>query len=677
MVLGKWRKRKRRNLSYAYSAWDGTQTGFDISAEDLLAELGDDLLYDGDINSALRRMMQSGFDIDGERIQGLQETLDKIRQERQDRLENYDLGGVYEEVASELRSVVDEERGSLDQLLEEARKSGDDRREDITQETVTNRNLQLDMLPPDLAGQVRELQKYDFTSAEARQQFEDLMDKLREQLMQQYVDQMSDEVQNMQSEDMQRLKDMVSSLNEMLEQRANGQEPDFDKFMDEFGDFFPENPSTLDELLEIMAQRMAAAQSMMNSMTPEQQQQLQELSDQLLEDMDLQWQMNQLAQNLQEAFPNSGWEQSYEFSGNDPMAMAEAQQIFEELGDLDALERMLSSVTNPSSLAEVDIERVRELLDDQSAMSLEKIAEAAQQLEDAGYIDAKEGRYELTPKAIRKIGQQALADLFRKLNTDRMGKHHLERQGIGHERDYSTKPHEFGDPFNLDIQRTVSNAIRRTGGGTPVDLLPEDFEIERTESLVRSSTVLMLDLSNSMMWTGRLLPAKKVAMALHSLITMQYPRDYIGIVGFNIVAREIEPQQLPEVSTGYMQGTNMQHAFLLSRQLLAKQTGTKQIIMVTDGEPTAHIDRSGNPYFDYPPTRETVEKTLKEVMACTRDGIRINTFMLDPEPALSRFIECITEMNGGRAFFTNRDNLGDYLLVDFVEHRRRLVTARR
>ena len=677
MVLGKWRKRKRRNLSYAYSAWDGTQTGFDISAEDLLAELGDDLLYDGDINSALRRMMQSGFDIDGERIQGLQETLDKIRQERQDRLENYDLGGVYEEVASELRSVLDEERGSLDQLLEEARKSGDDRREDITQETVTNRNLQLDMLPPDLAGQVRELQKYDFTSAEARQQFEDLMDKLREQLMQQYVDQMSDEVQNMQSEDMQRLKDMVSSLNEMLEQRANGQEPDFDKFMDEFGDFFPENPSTLDELLEIMAQRMAAAQSMMNSMTPEQQQQLQELSDQLLEDMDLQWQMNQLAQNLQEAFPNSGWEQSYEFSGNDPMAMAEAQQIFEELGDLDALERMLSSVTNPSSLAEVDIERVRELLDDQSAMSLEKIAEAAQQLEDAGYIDAKEGRYELTPKAIRKIGQQALADLFRKLNTDRMGKHHLERQGIGHERDYSTKPHEFGDPFNLDIQRTVSNAIRRTGGGTPVDLLPEDFEIERTESLVRSSTVLMLDLSNSMMWTGRLLPAKKVAMALHSLITMQYPRDYIGIVGFNIVAREIEPQQLPEVSTGYMQGTNMQHAFLLSRQLLAKQTGTKQIIMVTDGEPTAHIDRSGNPYFDYPPTRETVEKTLKEVMACTRDGIRINTFMLDPEPALSRFIERITEMNGGRAFFTNRDNLGDYLLVDFVEHRRRLVTARR
>ncbi len=675
MVLGKWRNRKQGK--YAYSAWDGTQTGFDITADDLLTELGDDLLYDGDVNSALRRMMQSGFDIDGERIQGLRETLDRIRQERQERLENYDLGGVYEEVADELRSVIGKERESLNQLLEEARISGDQRREQITEETVVNRNLQLDMIPSDLAGQVRELQEYEFTSSEARQQFEDLMDKLREQLMQSHLDQLSDGIQNMEPQDMQRLKDMMASLNAMLEQQKSGKEPNFGQFMEEFGDFFPENPSTLDELLEIMAQRMAAAQAMMNSMTPQQQQQLQELSNQLLEDMDLQWQMDQLAENLQEAFPDTGWEQSYEFSGKDPMNMAQAQQIFEELGDLDALERMLSSTTNPASLAEVDIERVRELLDDQSANSLERIAEAARQLEEAGYIDARDGRYELTAKAIRKIGQQALADLFRKLSADRLGKHTLERQGSGHERDFSTKPYEFGDPFNLDIQTTIRNAIRRTGGGIPVDLLPEDFEIERTETLVRSSTVLMLDLSNSMAWTGRLLPAKKVAMALHSLITMQYPRDYIGLVGFNIVAREIEPHHLPEVSTGFMQGTNMQHALLLSRQMLAKQTGTKQIIMVTDGEPTAHIDRAGNPYFDYPPTQETIEKTLMEVMACTRDNIRINTFMLDPEPALSRFIERITEMNGGRAFFTNRDNLGDYLLVDFVEHRRRLISSRR
>ena len=529
MVIGKWRRRKRNKNYYAYSAWDGTQTGFELSADDIMSEIADDLMFDGDINSALRRLMQSGFDMDGERIQGLRDMLNELREQRQERLENYDLGGVYDEVSEGLNNVVDTERQSLDDLLQEATESGDERRAKITEETVTQRNLELDMMPEDLAGKVRELQNYEFTSSEARQQFDDLMDKLKEQLMQRYLDQMSDDMQNMGSEDMGRLKDMMSSLNEMLEQRAQGEEPDFDSFMEEFGDFFPENPETLDELLEVMAQRMAAAQAMMNSMTPEQQQQLQQLNDQLLEDMDLQWQMDRLSQNLQEAFPDLGWEQSYEFSGDEQVSLDNAQNIFEELADIDSLERMLSSVNNPSQLAEVDIERARELLGDDVANSLDQLSEIAQELEKAGYVESKDGRFELTPRAMRKIGQQALADLFKKLSKDHLGSHDLQHEGIGHERDFSTKQYEFGDPFNLDIQRTVRNAIKRTGGGTPIELSPDDFEIERTESLVRSSTVLMLDLSNSMAWTGRLLPAKKVALALQSLITMQYPRDYLAL----------------------------------------------------------------------------------------------------------------------------------------------------
>ena len=564
MVIGKWRRRKKSKNYYAYSAWDGTQTGFDLSADDIMSEIADDLMFDGDINSALRRLMQSGFDMDGERIQGLRDMLNELREQRQERLENYDLGGVYDEVSESLNNVVDTERQSLDDLLQEATESGDERRSKITEETVTQRNLELDMMPEDLAGKVRDLQNYEFTSSEARQQFDDLMDKLKEQLMQRYLDQLSDDMQNMGSEDMGRLKDMMSSLNEMLEQRAQGEEPDFDSFMEEFGDFFPENPSTLDELLEVMAQRMAAAQAMMNSMTPEQQQQLQQLNDQLLEDMDLQWQMDQLSQNLQEAFPDLGWEQSYEFSGEEQISLENAQNIFEDLADIDSLERMLSSVNNPSQLAEVDIERARELLGDDVANSLDQLSEIAQELEKAGYVESKDGRFELTPRAMRKIGQQALSDLFKKLSKDHLGSHDLQHEGIGHERDFSTKPYEFGDPFNLDIQRTVRNAIKRTGGGTPIQLSPDDFEIERTESLVRSSTVLMLDLSNSMAWTGRLLPAKKVALALQSLITMQYPRDYLGIVGFHLLAREIDIHELPEVTTGYMQGTNMQHALMLA-----------------------------------------------------------------------------------------------------------------
>ncbi|MEM7285873.1 MAG: hypothetical protein AAF480_05940 [Actinomycetota bacterium] len=676
MVLGKWRRRRQRGQRYAYSAWDGTQSGFELSAHDIMAELNDDLLYHGDINAALRRMMQSGFDVDGERVQGLREMLEQLREQRQERLDDFDLGGVYDEVAQELEDVVQTERDSLDELASDARESGDQRRQEITDEVVTDRNLQLDLMPPDLAGKVQSLQNYEFTSTEAREKFEELMDKLREQLMQQYLDQMTEGVQNMSPEDMQRIKDMMAELNQMLEQRERGEEPDFDGFMERFGDFFPENPQSLDELLEIMAQRMAAAQAMMNSMTPEQRQQLQALSDQLMEDMDLQWQAQQLAQNLQGQFPDLGWGQSYQFEGQNPMGMGEAQSVFEDLADLDQLEQMLQNTSNPGALAEVDIERARELMGDQAANSLERMAEVARMLEEAGLIENREGRYELTPRAIRKIGQQALQDLFKKLDQDRAGRHELERTGLGHEREFSTKPYEFGDSFNLHIERTVRNAIKRTGGGTPVRLSPEDFEVERTEHLVRSSTVLMLDLSLSMPMRDNFLPAKKVAMALHSLMSMQFPRDYLGIVGFSEVARAIEPHELPEVSWDFVYGTNMHHAFMLSRQMLARQTGTKQIIMITDGEPTAHIDSRGNPFFSYPPTRETVDKTLAEVAACTREQIRINTFMLDASSALTHFIERLTEMNGGRAFFTTPETLGDYVLVDFVEHRRKLLSSR-
>ena len=678
MIFKRFRRnRERQPNRYAYSQWDGTQTGFDLSASDLFGEMADDLMYNGDVNQALRQMMQNGFEVDGNRIEGIREMLEKLREQRQERLENFDLGGVYDEIKDGLQEVLDTERGNLDQLQEQAKQRGDQRQSDITEAAMQDRQFQLDMLPNDLAGQVKGLQEYDFTSAEAKEKFDQLMDQLREQLMQSQLDQIAEGMQNMSPEDMQGMKDMLADLNQMLEQRAAGEEPDFDAFMEKHGDFFPENPQTLDELLEAMAQRMAAAQQMLNSMTPEQRAQLQALSDQLMEDMDLRWQMDQLGQNLQDAFPDMGWEQGRDFSGDQPMNMGQATDMMQDLADMDQLEQMLRGTPSPGALAEIDTDRVRDLLGNDSAEALERMAEMAKMLEDAGLIENKEGRYELTPRAIRQIGQHALSDLFKKLSKDRLGKHGLEQSGIGHEREYSTKPYEFGDPFNLHIERTIRNAITRTGGGTPVRLTPEDFEVERTETMVRSSTVLMLDLSLSMPMRENFLPAKKVAMALQALITMQYPRDYLGVVTFSEVAREIAPGGLPEVSWDYVYGTNMQHGFMLARRMLAKQTGTKQIIMITDGEPTAHIDDYGHPHFSYPPIRETIDRTMAEVMACTRDGIRINTFMLDATSYLTNFIEQITKMNGGRAFFTTKENLGDYVLVDFVEHKKSLLSGRK
>ncbi len=292
-------------------------------------------------------------------------------------------------------------------------------------------------------------------------------------------------------------------------------------------------------------------------------------------------------------------------------------------------------------------------------------------------MENKEGRLELTPRGIRQIGRNSLDELFTKMAMDTAGQHEISRIGIGHERDHSTKPYEFGDPFNLDIGRTVRNAVQRGGSGSPVRLTPEDFEVERTEHMVRSSTVLMIDLSLSMPMRDNFLPAKKVTMALHSLITSKFPRDYMGIVGFSESARELKPEQLPEVSWDFVYGTNMQHGLQIARRLLSRQTGTKQIIMITDGEPTAHITQSGDVYFNYPPVQATVDATLKEVMLCTRDNIRINTFVLDATPDLRHFIEKLTELNRGRAFFTTPETLGDYVLVDFIEHKRQLLRGRR
>src|SRR6188768_1885698 len=485
--------RPARRPGFTYSRWDGTQQGFEFDADAAFDELTDELLYHGDVNAALRRMMQEGLrDRNGEELKGLRELLEQLRQERQDRLDRHDLGGVYDEIKAELDDIVDEERHAIDNARRDAQNSGDERRAQNAQAAADDRHMRLDLLPDDLAGKVRELDAYNFESAEAKQRFDQLMDKLREQLMQQMVDQMSGAMQNMTPEDMARMKDMMAALNEMLEKHQRGDDPGFEEFMEKFGDFFPENPQNVDELLEQMAKRMAAMQAMMNSMTPEQRAQLQQLSDQLLEDMDLQWQMQQLSGNLQQMFPQMNWNQSYDFEGQDPMGFGQAMQAMQDLGDLDQLENLLRNASNPGALAAADMDRVRDLMGDDAAKSLERLAELTRMLTEAGLIEQKEGRLELTPKGLRKIGSNALRDLFGKLAKDHIGQHAVDRNGQGHERTYETKPYEYGDPFNLDLQRTIRNALSRRGGGTPVHLVPDDFEIERTEHVTKSATVLLL-----------------------------------------------------------------------------------------------------------------------------------------------------------------------------------------
>ncbi len=331
-----------------YSRWDGTQVGFDLDADALLEEMTDDLLYHGDLNAALRRMMQQGFqDRQGRDVQGMREMLEKLREQRREQLDRYDLGGVYEDIANRLDEIVDEERSGIERRLDEAQQSGDKRREELLEELARQRREQLEQLPPDLAGRVSDLQEYDWMDDSARQHFEELMEELKKQLLDSMFKQLNEGMSQMSPEQLARMKDMMAELNHMLEQREAGEEPDFEGFMERFGDFFPENPQTLDELLEQMARQMAQMQQLMNSMSPEQRAQLQEMANALLDDMDLRWQVEQLGQNLRNAFPQAGWGQSMRFRGDEPLPLDGMSGLLDQLGDIDALENLLRNATSP------------------------------------------------------------------------------------------------------------------------------------------------------------------------------------------------------------------------------------------------------------------------------------------------------------------------------------------
>ena len=662
---------------FRYSAWDGTQVVADLDADDVLGELADDVLYNGDLNAALRRLLRDGFDAAGERVEGLRELMERLRQRRRDILDRYDPSGVLADLEERLDDVVRTETEGIERALSGAESGGVDEDTPPGRDAAGLRDSLEDMhMLPDGAGErIRSLRAHDFVDPEAERKFDELVDELRAQAMQQFGSGLTEGLRDMSPEQLQRTKDMMAELNQMLRDRAEGREPDFEGFMGRYGDFFPENPHDLDELLTNIAERMAQMQALLASMTDDQRAELESVLDALMEDMDLRWQADELRRRLSEGFPTLPWDQGYDFRGGDPLDMAGGMAAMDALGRMSELERFLADATNPALLAEVDPDEVRDLVGDDAARSLRQLQQLVRRLEDAGLVRNEDGRLELTPAGLRRIGRKTLRELFGDMERDRFGEHTQRDRGVLGEPTYQSRPYEFGDPFLLDVGRTIRNALVRGGVGTPVRIVPDDFDITETERLTRTSTVLLLDLSLSMPMRDNFLAAKKVAVALHTLISSQFPRDYLGIVGFSEVAREIAPGELPKASYDFVYGTNMQHAFLLARRMLERHPSpTRQVVMITDGEPTAHIE-GGMPYFSYPPAPRTIEETLKEVVRLTRAGVRINTFMLDESPALRRFVERMTEMNRGRAFFTTPDTLGEYVLVDFLEHKRRMRRA--
>lgn len=535
----------------------------------------------------------------------------------------------------------------------------------------------LDDLPPDAAGQMKELQNYEFLNPDAQRRFQELTEQLRQAMTNQFFQNVQEMVEQMSEGDLQRMKDMVRDLNDMLAQRMRGQDPDFDSFMEQYGDMFGDNPpQSLDDLIEQMQAQMQAMQSLMQSLPSDQREQLQSLLADRLGDPELESELSELAQNLDFLNPGGEDPSSYPFRGDEEIDLQAAMNLMNEMHNIDDLESDLERAQYTGELDHVDLDQLRELLGDDAVDQFDDLKRLLEVLEEAGYVRREGEEWQLTPRGTRMIGQSALQEIYRQLKKQDIGNHPVPEQGRHGERLDESKPYEFGDPFYLDMRRTIMNALEREGRGAPVALAPDDFEVYRSELVTSTATVLMVDLSWSMALRGSFQAAKKVALALQNLIRSQYPKDSLYVIGFSAYARELKPQELPYVRWDEsVLGTNMHHALLLAERLLAKhRAGAKQILLISDGEPTAHLER-GRSQFAYPPSPITIRETLKAVKRVTQQDIRINTFMLDRNYYLKEFVNQLAKINGGRVFYTTPDRLGEYLLVDYVQHKRKKISG--
>ena len=410
----------------------------------------------------------------------------------------------------------------------------------------------------------------------------------------------------------------------------------------------------------------------MQSLSPEMRQQMEDLLASTLNDPELQEQMAELAAQLELLSPRPGLGSRYAFYGSESLPLQEALSLMERLQGIENLESALREGYQGRQLTPEQSQQLQQLLGPDARQAADQMSELAAQLEKKGYVQRGKRGMELTPRGMRRIGQKALRDLYTRLKRDRFGDHPISVRGLGSERSDETKIYEFGDAFNLHVEQTLMNALRREGPQQPIRLKTDDFEVFRSEFSAQSATVLMIDMSRSMPLRGYFYAAKKVALALDALIRSQFPRDYLQVIAFSDYARPVKSHQLAELTYNEsIYGTNIQHGLMLARQFLSRhKTGNKQVIIVTDGEPTAHMEGQHAVFF-YPPLPETFQKTLLEVQRCTREHIVINTFMLDNDYHLVSFVKQMTRMNGGRAFFASADRLGDYVLLDYVDRKRK------
>ena len=627
-----------------------------------LDELGDAVLDGASTSDALRDLLRQG----APGLRGLEDMLRRVREQRRAMRNKGRLDGTLEEARALLDKAVGQERAAL------FPDPSDDAR---------LRETELDTLPSDPARAIRALSEYDWRSDEARATFEELKDLLRQEVLDTQFRGMKQAMQSMQSGSpesqaaMQAVKDMMADLNEMLAADARGEhtQEDFDQFMEKHGQFFPDQPANLEELVDSLARRAAAMERMLASMTPEQRDELSSLMAQSMEDMGLASEMSRLNDALRTRRPDLDWTGRTRMKGDQPLGMSDATTALEELADLEELESTLGQEYTGASLEDVDEEAIRRALGRQAVDDLRQLREVERELERQGYLKRDGGRLELTAKAVRRLGATALRRVFASLSSSTRGDHDVPNAGSAGELTGSSRAWQFGDEQPLDVVRTVSNAILRSGpserGG--VKLQVDDFEVVETERRTSAAVCLLVDLSWSMTLRGTWGVAKSTALALHSLVSTRFPQDALQVIGFSNYARVLQPTELAGLDAEMVQGTNLQHALLIAGRFLDRHPEHEPVVLVvTDGEPTAHLLRSGDYTFDWPPSPETLAVTLAEADKMTRRGATLNVFMLADDKGLVDFVDKLAKRNGGRVFAPSDDKLGDYVVSDYLRARR-------
>jgi len=639
-------------------------------------EMSNDILAGASPGDALRNLLRRG--LRGQR--GMDDLLRRARERQREIRNRGRLDGILDQARALLDTAIGQERAELfPDPSDEARM----------------READLEALPSDTAQAIRQLADYDWRSAAARQTFERLRDLLRSEVLDTQFRGMRQALQTPDPQAMQRVKDMLSALNEMLAADARGEhtQADFDRFMEKFGDLFPEQPQNLEELIDSLISRMAAAERLLRSLSDEQREELAQLMSQVLDDAGLASEMARLADGLRARRPDldsAAMMGGQQMTGDQPLGLSDATSALAELADLASLESALAQDYPGATLDDIDEDAVSRAFGRQAVDDIEALRRIERELEAQGYLTRNGGKLELTPKAVRRLGDTALRQIFAEMRTDRgEGDHDQQDAGQAGELTGTTRAWEFGDEQPIDTPATVRNALLRGArergvphSGVPHSGAPErpakpgvrlrasDFEVAETERRTAAVVSLLVDLSYSMHLRGTWAAAKQTALALHALLRTKFPQDAIQVVGFSNYARELRETELAGLGWDMVQGTNLHHALLLAGRHIDRHPEHEPVvIVVTDGEPTAHLQRDGRSWFDWPPSPETLELTLAEVDKMTRRHATMNIFMLADDPGLGAFVDNVAKRNGGRVLQAAPEHLGEYVIRDFLHSR--------